>query len=400
MNTKYFKSLPNFSSTNINVDKENGILKNTCVANFGDNQNGSFFDELFLQDLVKHGNDSEGGIKSRFGHPNMCATSFGTYIGRYRNFSMKDGNVFADLYLDPVTKSLEVEGKGMKMFDYILTMAENNPDMFGNSIHIFSEEYQKPIDGKVKTLHNLGKFKAVDLVDDPAATDSLFNTNPEDLGIIVTNFLDTNPQIFETISKQPNIIENFFERYTTYSKRKSLNKFDMNFLDKLKKKFGSENETFDIDITLADGAIVKVITDAEQPQVGDQVVDDTGAPVADAEHLLPDGGAIVTVGGAITEIKEAAPADPPAEPTMQEVMNSVNALKNQVSTFQKSIQKTQKDNEAAFDLMAKQVNKLGKQITSKKFEAPDAEKGGKGGKDSKGYDPDKAREIREKRTTK
>lgn len=408
MNSRYFKALPNFSSTNINVDRENGILKNTCIAQFGDNQNDSFFDELFLNDVVKFGNESEGGIKSRFGHPNMCATSFGTYIGRYRNFRNEKGNVYADLHLDSITKQTEVEGKGIKMFDYIMHMAETNPDMFGNSIHIFSQTYEKPIDGKVKTLHQLEKFKAVDLVDDPAATDALFSSNPNDLGVIVTDFLDNNPQIFSTISKNPAIIEDFFSRYANYSKRKSLINFNMSFLDKLKKKFSNqkEGETFDIDVTLADGSIVTVVTDAEEPQVGDQVTDDAGAAVTDGEHLLPDGSAIVTEGGAITEIKDAPETPPAAEPTTQEVLNSVNNLAKQFSTFQKTFAKAQKENEQAFELISDQQTKFEKDTNLKlktiksNYETPPVPPtGGKGPGTETAYDADKARELREKRKT-
>lgn len=397
MNQKYFKSLPNFSSTNINVDTENGILRNTCVAMFGDNKNGSYFDEEFLKDLVKHGNEAEGGIKSRFGHPNMCSTSFGSYIGRYRNFSLKDGNVYADLFLDTTTKTLEVEGKGMKMFDYIMTMAENNPDMFGNSIHIYSEEYQKPIDGEVKYLHSLQKFKAVDLVDDPAATDSLFSSNPNDLGVLITNFLDDNPKVFELISKKPDIISDFFERYNTYAARsKSLNKFDMSFLERLRKQFSSNDgndEKFDIDVTLANGSVVTVQTEADQPQVGDPVVDDTGAPVPDDTHLLPDGGSIVTVGGVITEINEA-PANPD-EPTTAEVMASVNKLQKTFEAFMKKSDKNQKENEQAFELLSEEITNTRKLIKSQpleNFETDDEP--GKGPK--KAYDPEAAKKFRNK----
>jgi hypothetical protein len=395
MNQKYFKSLPNFSSTNINVDRENGILKNTCVANFGDNKNGSYFDELFLNDLVKLGNEAEGGIKSRFGHPNMCATSFGSYIGRYRNFQLKNGNVYADLHLDNTTKSLEVEGKGMKMFDYILTMAETNPDMFGNSIHIFSEEYQIEVKGETKYAHKLEKFKAVDLVDDPAATDALFNTNPNDLGVVITNFLDENPKVFEMISTKPEIVMDFFQRYDNYSTRKSLNKFDMNLLKRLQNTFASKDDNdnkFDIEVTLADGAIVTVQTEAEQPQVGDAVVDDQGAPVGDAEHMLPDGGSIVTVGGAITEIKDA-PAS--TEPTSAEVMQSVNSLSKKFDTFLKAQAKTQKETEQAFDLLSKQIVETKKLVTGKpaeEFETQDEPAKGK-----KTYDPEAAKKLREER---
>lgn len=397
MRNTYFKSLPNFASTNINVDRENGVLKNTCVANFGDNKNGSYFDETFINDLVSQGNAAEGGIKSRFGHPNECGTSFGTYIGRYRNFNIQNGNLFADLYLDNITKKTSVEGKGIMMFEYIMDMAETNPDMFGNSIHIFSDVYEKPIDGELKYLHNLKKFKAVDLVDDPAATDSLFSANPNDLGVIFTDFLDNNPKIFEVVSKKPEIISDFFERYHNYSKRsKSLNTFDMKFLKNLQKKFaaeGGEGQTFALDLTLADGSIVTVETDAEQPQVGDNVVDDQGAPVADGEHLLPDGGAIVTVAGAITELKEAQQN---TEPTMQEVLQSVNKLGNQFSSLMKQFSTFQKENEAAFDLMASEINKTKKLVTSKKpdgFETEDEP--GKGAK--KTYDAEAAKTFRELR---
>lgn len=408
MNSKYFKSLPNFSSTSLNVDRENGILKNTCVANFGDNKNDSYFDEVFIQQLLKAGNETEGGIKSRFGHPNACATSFGTYIGRYRNFSIKNGNLYADLFLDPVTKTLEVEGKGMKMFDYIMTMAENNSDMFGNSIHIYSDVYEKPIEGEIKYLHNLKKFKAVDLVDDPAATDSLFSNNSQDFGVIMTDFLDDNPELFDVVNKQPQILEDFFERYQNYNKRKSLNTFNMNIFEKLSKKFSNNSGSkFDIELTLADGSIVTVKTEAEQPQVGDEVVDAEGTPVADATHVDKDGGSITTVGGKITAIEESnPPADPPAEPTMQEVMQAVTNVGKQFSDMKKLFESNQKVTESALEFLGDQFQDL-KTTTELKlknigstYEVPPGENPSPAGGKESAYDPEKAKEIREARKTK
>jgi hypothetical protein len=412
MQKSFFNSLPNFNSNGINVDRENSILKNTCIAQFGLNKNDSFFDKSFLNDLVRVGNESDG-IKSRFGHPNMCSTSFGSFIGKYKNFSIGETtsgkkSVFADLHLDPITKKTQVEGKGISMYDYIMDMAETNPDMFGNSIHIYSECFEQEIDGEKQVLHKLDKFKACDLVDDPAATDSLFSANPADLGVIVTQFLDGNPQIFETISKQPAIIQDFFERYANYSNRKSLINFNMSFLDKMKKKFSNkkEGETFDIDLTLADGSIVTVVTDAEQPQVGDQVTDDAGSPVEDNEHVLPDGSSIVTVGGAITEIKEAAPADPAGEPTMADVMASVKLFGTQLTALSKNFNTAQKGNEAAFELLQDEFQKFEKSTNLKlkgiksTYEAPAAEKGEKGGKKDGAYDADKVAEARKKLTEK
>jgi hypothetical protein len=293
----------------------------------------------------------------------------------------------------------------MKMFDYITTMAENNPDMFGNSIHIYSKEYQKEIDGELKYLHKLEKFKASDLVDDPAATDALFSSNPNDLGVILTDFLDKNPEIFESVDKNPNIIQDFFERYFNYNQRKSLNTFNMSKTNFFKKLFGDNSgKKFDIDITLADGKIVTVKTDAEQPQEGDEVVDDAGNPVGDDTHLLPDGGSIETVDGKITKINEATPpADPPAEPTMQEVMQSIQSLGSQFATFSKKIEKSLAETDESLKIVAE--NQANFQTETKKkfenikssYEVPPGEKpeGGKGGKGG-AYDPEKAKEFREK----
>ena len=377
MSKKQFNSLAVFSNDkNVNVDIENGILRNVEIAKFGKNKNYSYFNQKFLDDLVEKGNAQNQGVKSRFGHPNMCATSLGTYIGRFKEFTQVDGKVYATLYLDQITKKTQVEGKGISMYDYIVEMAQNNPDMFGNSIVVSCNFFDEEITnekGEKETVESLilDEFISSDLVDDPAATDALFSSNPNDMGVIVTQFLDENPQIFETISKQPSIIEDFFNRYANYSNRKSLINFNMSFLDKLKKKFSQkrEGETFDIDITLADGAIVTVVTEAEEPQVGDAVVDDTGTPVADATHLLPDGSSIVTVGGKITEIlpkEEGAGGD--EEPSMQDVMNSVNQLTKQFSAFQKQNQKIQKDNEEAFDVLGTELKRLGKEIKSKEYE--------------------------------
>lgn len=406
MKRKQFNSLPNFNSSITNVDRENDVLKNICIANFGKNKNDSYFNEKFMNDLVEKGNSQTQGVKCRFGHPSMCATSLGTYVGRYKNFRLQDGNCFADLNLDPISKKTQVEGKGISMYDYIMDMSENNPDMFGNSIVVscFCEDEEITNEqGEKETVESLMLQDLVssDLVDDPAATEALFSSNPNDLGIIVTQFLDENPTLFESVNKNPAIIEDFFERYFNYYNRKSLINFNMSFLDKLKKKFSTKDDSFDIDITLADGSIVKVITEAEKPQDGDKVVDDAGTPVADAEYLLPDGGAIVTVDGVITEIKDAPEQENGEEPTLSEVMNSVSKLSNSFEAFKTQFAKTQKDNEGAFDLISDQVQKFDKRITQmgkgikSKYEVPAAEDGKPKPKTS-GYDADAVAEARKK----
>lgn len=409
MSKKQFNSLAIFSDDkNVNVDVENGILRNVEIAKFGKNKNFSYFNQKFLDDLVEKGNAQTQGVKSRFGHPNMCATSLGTYIGRFKEFTQKDGKVYATLYLDQITKKTQVEGKGISMYEYIVEMAQNNPDMFGNSIVVSCDWFDEEItneQGEKETVESLilDEFISSDLVDDPAATDALFSSNPNDLGVIVTQFLDDNPSIFETISKNPAIIEDFFSRYANYTNRKSLINFNMNLFDKMKKKFSSkkEEETFDIDLTLADGTIVTVVTEAEEPKVGDEVKDSEGNPVPDAEHMLPDGGSIVTVDGKITEIKEKEAEEGDDEPTPREVMNSINALSKKFDAFAKNVDKTNKEVEKTFDLLVENHNKLSTKVdslaknTKSNYNTPPATPpAGKKDSTASGYDPEKAAEFR------
>ena len=102
---KEFRSAPNFSEQkHVNVDRENSTIKNIEIAKYGRNKNLTFFDDKFLDDLVKKGNEQKQGVKSRFGHPNMCASSLGTFVGRYKNFRVENRKAYADLTLDPITK--------------------------------------------------------------------------------------------------------------------------------------------------------------------------------------------------------------------------------------------------------------------------------------------------------
>lgn len=413
MSKKQFNSLPNFSvQQNVNVDADNGILKNVEIAKFGKNKNDSYFSEEFLNDLVANGNAQKNGVKSRFGHPNMCATSLGTFIGRFKEFELRDQKVYANLYLDPITKDVQVEGKGISMFDYIVKMATSNPDMFGNSIVVMCDWEMIQLEneeGKKEMVESLilKEFVSSDLVDDPAATDALFSSNPNDLGVIVTSFLDENPEIFDTINKNPNILQDFFERYFNYANRKSLNTFNMSKTDFFKKLFGKKPENkFDIDVTLADGSVVTVKTDAEQPQEGDEVVDDAGNPVPDGNHLLPDGGSIDTVDGKISKINDAAPndppADPPADPSMQEVMNSITQMGKKFDAFSARIEKSLGETDESLKLVGETLSSFQTE-TKKKFElikstyeVPAGEKPNPSGGAAKGYDPEKAKEFREK----
>ena len=405
MPRSHFKSNIIFSRPkSLNVDKENGIIKNVSIVNHGKNKNGTYFNDQFLADIVTKGNEQKQGVKSRFGHPNMCSNSLGTFLGRYKNFKIKEKGVYADLHLDPVTKQKQVDGGGISMFDYVIQMAENNPDMFGNSIHINSEIYEEKVGDVYFNSHKLESLIASDLVDDPAATENLF-ANSNDLGIAVTDFLDNNPTIFDVIQRDSSILDDFFDRYTNYLTQFKNNE-KMSFLDKLKKKF-SANDTFDVNETTAAGDIITIVTEDETPKVGDAVKDSEGKPLADGDTVLKDGSTLVIEGGKITEIKEAEEEEDPEpseEPTLAEVMQSVNSLATTFGKFQKTYQKDLKENQDGLELIADQVSKfdarvttLAKSVTSKKTEYSAETPPAKKKFNQSGYDPDKVREAREAR---
>ncbi len=404
MPRSHFKAIPSFSSNSVNVDREGGSIKNINIANHGLNKNGTYFNDQFMLDLVDRGNDHKQGVKCRFGHPNMCSTTLGTFLGRYRNFRLEGKKVFADLSLDPISKKTQVEGKGISMYDYVMDMAESNPDMFGNSIHITSEIFEEIINEKVYYSHKLENIVASDLVDHPAATDSLFDFGG-DMGVAVTRFLDENPNIFEVVQKDPSIIDDFFSRYFNYLKtfKKDL---DMGILDSLKKKFG-RNETFDVDETTATGDIITVKTEDETPKVGDPVVDSEGNALPDGDVTIKDGSIWVIADGKISEMKPAGDtADDTAdgEPTMAQVMQSVNNLSQSFESFKKTYKKDMKENQDAIDFVAdtfeKKFKNLAKTVKSKSPDYQAQDKTKKKFENASGYDPDKVREAREARNKK
>ena len=370
-----------------NIEVEGGVIKNVVIVQEGLDKDYGFFTSEFLQSLVDQGNAQAKGVKSRFGHPNMCKTTFGSYVGRFKNFRIEDKKVIADLTLDPITKETEVEGRGISMYDYILKMAESNSDMFGNSIHFKSGvEYEsKDIGGEsieVEVYKDLEAFIASDLVDSPAATTNLFKSS-DDIGIKVGQFLDENPKVFELISKEPSMIGDFFKRY---SKHKSSKTERMSILKSIKKSLGL---TKDIDLTLATGDMVTVITDAEQPQEGDRVVDQDGNDVPDADHMVTggdfDGYTITTVGGEITNVVEPEEEEP--EETMDEATEAAvqKAVSKAIKEFEKSlnekIDSRFKENEGALEIIAKGFKELkenhqtlAKSVKGADFTPPPSEK--------------------------
>ena len=219
------------------IDKENAVIKNVLIIQEGEARGHDLFlNQQFLDDVVKLGNQKTNGVKARFGHPNMCSTALGTFIGRYKNFHKIGSLVYADFHLDA---SAKISPNG-NLFDYILQLAETNPDTFGSSIAFkpgktitLSEKDPATDETIQKSYATIELLHAVDLVDDPAATNGLFSQfHADDLSFIATTFLDQNPLIVKSFIDDPSI---FFEFISKYFNRNNMNLPEnfKSFIDKI-----------------------------------------------------------------------------------------------------------------------------------------------------------------------
>ncbi len=272
MSTGYLKSKPTG-----NINHEAGIIEGVKVCTEGEAQgHGVSLDADFVNTVVRFGNERKQGLKARFGHPNMCSTSLGTFLGRHKNFRTEtttrdDGSKAVTAVADMFMSNEAKDTPNGNLYDYVLGLAKNEPDMFGTSI-VFTpgREYRKTeggknayiiwsVDGRGNAVYSNGErlftyvdedgelidpkeeplsseiyvecesLHACDCVDDPAANDGLFSRfSQETIAGQITEFMDLNPQVWDAIEETPSIVkalarygdkmDEFMERYQAYRK--------------------------------------------------------------------------------------------------------------------------------------------------------------------------------------
>ena len=235
---RYFSTPPIFSAPVSSIDRDAGIIHGITIARVGlAKGHGAFIDRTFLLQVVDNAATKSAGIKARFGHPNMCSTALGTYLGRFKNYSYSADQVKADLHLDETSKSTP----SGDLYTYILDMAEKNPDMFGASIafetaeSVFLQEIEEGTQVE-KEYFRLKELRATDIVDEPAATEGLFSANT--FPAMATQFLDENPEILDLIFSKPYSLTEFLSNYISNSK--------MNLSEKIKENFSAFMANFSV----------------------------------------------------------------------------------------------------------------------------------------------------------
>jgi hypothetical protein len=214
------------------VDAGKGIIGGVSVCTVGEAKgHGVNLDSEFIETVSKFGNEKTHGLKARFGHPNMCSTALGTFLGRFKNFSVVDDQVIADLFLSNSAK----ETPNGDLHAYVLHMAEENPDMFGTSIvftpgkaYVRDEEGNKnydlydsgPMGKMLKSKYDdepifveCESLHACDTVDEPAANDGgLFSAFAHETAAgQITEFLDLNPDVWGALEDNPDILKSLSE---------------------------------------------------------------------------------------------------------------------------------------------------------------------------------------------
>lgn len=344
--SKRCKSVNFFETNSKSVVQINGqtVIKDVVIVQSGIDKAGDLMDDNFIKTLVDAGNAFTTGVKCRGGHPNMCKDSLGTYIGDYFNFNAveQDGilKATADLYIAEIAKKTMIDGHGISYHDYVVDMAKNHPDKFGNSIVFMASEEWIDMEDKSVPKLTLEKFIASDIVDSPAATDGLFKSD-EDLGIKLTEFLDDNPSIFSAIEKNENAISIFFNKYENHLKSKGI-AMSKNLKELFASMFGKKK---DFDTTDATGQILTVVTDAQEATIGDSVTIN-GTPAPDGEYTFPDGTKWQITGGKIETITTPQASDTNPQPE-QVSQDQVKSLQENINALAEK-----------FDVVAKQVSTI------------------------------------------
>ena len=192
-----FRSTVAKTSTTPAVDRDGGdqgagLIRGVAIITRGEALgHGVWIDREFLHQSADAINAADRGLKSRFTHPGLSGDGMGKYLGRVRGASVDGDVVRGDLH---ISKTAHETPDG-NLAEYVMDLAEIEPDMFGLSI-VFSSDPEterehaannetSPDPANAANLPHarLADIRAVDVVDEPAANPSgLFHRGDEIAG--------------------------------------------------------------------------------------------------------------------------------------------------------------------------------------------------------------------------
>jgi len=163
-------------SQNSRIDRDRHIIFGVSILQKGDLNDDRpwMIDNVSIKQVVDLAKSTPKGLKSRFTHPNMSNDGLGKFIGRLRKprVSQSGNDALADLHMAPIAFKSSIEGMQQSIGDYVLDLAENEPDVFGISL---APKLDEAAMGKLeksgsRTPMRFLKHHAGDVVDQRAAT--------------------------------------------------------------------------------------------------------------------------------------------------------------------------------------------------------------------------------------
>lgn len=141
------------------VDREKAVISDVILAEEGPfkSEGRGEFDRQAIRSIVKLANARSGGLKSRLGHPTLSDDGLGKFLGRIKNARSStvlrergkdsDGKPLlkevlvarGDLHLDK-TALEEPIGGGKPLGVYVMDLAESDPEAFGTSLVLKTEQ--------------------------------------------------------------------------------------------------------------------------------------------------------------------------------------------------------------------------------------------------------------------
>ena len=156
------------SSRAVGVDREAngglGVLRGYVIA-----QEGPFksdgrgrFDLQSLKEIIQLGSAKSAGLKSRFTHPDMSNDGLGKFLGRAKELRLdkaldaRTGEIVpavrGDLYFDKTARETPPEG-GRPLGDYVMDLAESDPEALSSSIVVKPAMFVEDGKGKLVELY-------------------------------------------------------------------------------------------------------------------------------------------------------------------------------------------------------------------------------------------------------
>jgi hypothetical protein len=210
------------------VDRQGNVIYGASVMQAGNLNEGDArpwtADSETLSQIMKFGQMPRNGIKARFTHPNMSNDGMGSYLGRWTNWRIDGDTVRADLHIADTAFTSPQGDLG----NYILDMAEQDPEAFGVSIagkldDANLKQWESSLSSLSAEDRQAAKWpmrftglRAADVVDTPAATRTgLFGLSEADLRnlplqaatLLDTYFTDATPDVVRAR------IDGFLDRY-------------------------------------------------------------------------------------------------------------------------------------------------------------------------------------------